>query len=134
MKKEIKYIRFKDGDSDRRWNEFWSIHTNPRIVVLVMNLANWFFEKYHKPLIVSAVHRTEAEQKKLYYPKSPPESPHYVKPKCRAVDISVINLSKDEIEAVELWVHAFHKRKDGLPTIMVHDVGYGKHIHLQVGD
>ena len=125
---ETKFLRFKE---DYLSDQFISLQTHPALVGLVFSLGLWFFTKFKKPLIITAVWRTKAEQQKLYGTQNPPESPHYCNPRCRAVDVRVRDWSEDEELATIGWIQFHFPRDDDKKTAFIHGDGDSRHCHIQ---
>lgn len=114
---------------------------NPRVVYLLFWIEKLISAKYTKyvSLKITDVLRTQEEQDKIYkhnghYQLNPWQSVHQYG---RGIDISLEDLKEHNVDLHWLknivnkdWVYDFNKPdKD---CLIIHDVGHGMHIHLQV--
>ncbi len=135
MKTDLEFLRFKE---DRLRNQFWlASKTSPCLIGMTIALGNWIFQELStlKPLIITAVWRNPEEQKILYNSETPPNSPHYCNPLCRAIDFRAKNdyFNEGEREQITIFLNTFFKRTDGKPTVIWHSVADEFHGHLQCG-
>lgn len=82
-----------------------------------------------KSIVITEVYRTQEEQDRYYKGKNKFISPHQ---RWLAVDIRSRNFTEKEVLAI---VHAINKNVNSkntyIPTAFYHDIGLGKHIHMQ---
>jgi len=66
--------------------------------------------------------------KKAIYGNNDKTSPHQL---WDAVDIRTKNLTKKQIKELIVWFDLFNKLNVYKKTVIYHDVGLGKHLHIQ---
>jgi hypothetical protein len=107
---------------------------NDKLRQAVVECNRWCNQKFGKNLTLTMIYRTQAEQDYLYrnnarYQRSKFKSPHQF---WQAVDLRSRNFSEKEITEIENW---FNSRYDGSNyydwTARCHDVGAGRHFHVQ---
>lgn len=100
----------------------------------------WLDDAYEEELIVTDLERTLAQARRIYaacIDKMPMGGgPHCTRP-CRAADASLKQLTIDQQNHLAHdinveWEYDPHRPK--MVCALIHDVGHGRHLHLQVHD
>lgn len=96
-------------------------------IIMVTDLATDYL--YKKGLVITEVYRSQKEQSMYYKDKRQFRSPHQ---DWFAVDIRSRNFTKKETKRiVKILNDNFNKKNTYKTTALYHDVGLGKHIHVQ---
>ena len=124
---QFKYARLKD--------QFDSPSVDSRLKDIVYWLASWCWYNLEKSIIITHILRTQEQQDAIYngnasYVREPWQSVHQYG---RGVDLSVKYYTQVEIARIQDTLNKkFLYNKEGKNTCVVHDVGLGEHIHIQV--
>ena len=121
---EFKHARLKD--------EFESIDGRLRFILYAC--AGYLFNKYGKRLVLTELLRTQEMQDEYYgssevYKVNPWKSVHQY---ARGADISVLYLTESEYTDLLNFVNKQVVYDGYKASAVVHDVGQGKHFHIQV--
>jgi hypothetical protein len=104
-----------------------SANTDPRVRSLAFELA-FVAAQHNFVLEITQISRTRQSQIKIYGDDRP--SGHREQP-ARAIDFSVNKLTK---ESIDILLNHFTKylKRGQYYSLINHDVGFGRHLHLQV--
>lgn len=105
-----------------------------RLATILYYLDLYTRMKFNKEIIITDLMRTQKEQDKIYknnkqYEKKPWKSVHQFG---RGADVRVSNFSKGEIEDILGMLNQLPYGDGKHKTALLHDIGNGKHIHIQV--
>lgn len=120
-------LQFK---SQREKDEFLKV--SPRVQALTLLTAFKMRQNYKYQAVVTSIFRTPEEQEGLIKAGNPAvaRSPHS---QWRAVDIRLKDFDqKEKLAEIESFLNSEFPRSDGFKTGLVHGVGEGLHLHLQV--
>lgn len=120
-------IKFKTDRIEKEFDQLYSKNMDLyQIVVFAMYASQ---TKYKKDLIITEVYRTQEEQDKYYKGKNKFRSPHQ---DWKAVDIRTFHLETKEIkDLVKIINSRYNSTSKYIPVAFYHDIGLGKHIHIQ---
>jgi len=105
---------------------------NNYLYKIIHHTASDFNVFFNKNLVITEVYRTEREQKRYYKGKRVFKSSHQ---DWSAVDIRTRDLREVEINFIIKKIREVYFVKNGFKTtVLYHDVGLGKHIHVQFRD
>ena len=119
-------------EGERTINEY---KIRPKLRVMVFALAGYVIYHFNKSLVVTEILRDQKIQDQYYrdnpeYRKKPWKSVHQFG---RGVDIRAGNFTDDEINKVLAFLNSAFDYGDGEhKAALCHDIGFGKHFHLQV--
>ena len=108
---------------------------NPKLQAMVFTLAGFMEYFFHKDIIITEILRDQGTQNKYYagnakYAKKPWKSVHQFG--C-GVDVRISDFTENEIEkCVDFLKGAFEYGDNKHSVVVIHDIGLGKHMHLQV--
>ena len=124
------YIRYDGTREEREWFESRKLH--PALFCVVLAAALWLFRRTKKFTVITHILRTRAEQLEFYPDQPDKRSPHEFG---RAVDIRTRDLDIEVVREWADWINRTFKYlgKAGSVTALVHDVGHGHHLHIQIG-
>lgn len=113
-------------------NELENPALHPKLIAILYDLANYVNECYNVDIEVTHVFRTEEQQRDIYGKDSTNYSPHQF---WNAVDIVLANRDHTKLKHLEEYVDSRYKYygSPGFTTSLAHDVGLGRHLHIQVG-
>lgn len=100
-------------------------------------LAAFIYHRFRKKTQINEIWRTQQEQDSYYannpdYNKSPWLSVHQ---EWRGEDIDTDSLLGTELVEIQIFLEHFrylNPHKPQIKSYLVHDIGLGKHLHLQV--
>lgn len=116
-------IKFK---TKRQEKEFMQL--DPRLKAIVFEASN-FAETLDKIITITECIRTRKEQRKIYPDKPRKRSVHEFN---RGADLRVWNWKEIEIKALENRINKYWPYGRKKKSCIVHNVGRGKHFHIQV--
>lgn len=139
-------MRFKTRAVD---DEFRVAH--PKVIALALYADWWAMRNLQKDLVITDVGRSQEEYDSIYAKKileglffvGDDGEKHYAGPRphladplhgilTHAVDIRQPGeLTMPQAVRLKDHLNAEFRRKDGKPTALIHDVGFGVHFHLQ---
>jgi hypothetical protein len=124
-----KIIQFKDESISPEFDNI-----NSRLRIIIYALAGYCWNNFGKPLTITELLRTWAMQDEYYkddpkYQLSKFMSVHQVG---RGADISLKYYTGPEIEQIKAFLSHFLYCNGDLRSFLVHDMGFGAHLHLQV--
>ncbi len=128
-------IKFKHA-SERLEDEFFFNlpHENKHLLDLLEELNKYTNRNFKKPILLTMIFRTRAEQDYLYrnsakYAKKKFLSPHQL---WHGADIRSHSFTKSEIDQIEAWINKKYNSKNYYKwTAKYHTVGSGLHFHIQ---
>jgi hypothetical protein len=132
MSAESPYIRFKSSRIENEWMHRQEL-LHPALYVIVLSAALWIYRRTGKRTVITALLRTDAEQRAIYPNEPDKESVHQVG---RGADLRTEGIPLDIIKELVDWVNATWKYygSSNVKTALFHEVGnHGLHLHLQVG-
>lgn len=112
-----------------------------RLRIIVFAWAQHLEEKKQGDVLVTHIHRTQAEQDAIYggdkvskalrekYLADPWRSCHQ---DWRALDASIRTLEQPDYQEEWLNKHFSYDSREKYPTAKLHNIGHGSHIHIQV--
>lgn len=115
--------------------QFESPMLDSRLVTIIYALAGYSCYKYHKSLMITELIRTQEEQDAIYgnnpaYQQQKWQSVHQYG---RGVDLRIFYFKDDELADMLKWLsNTFTYATPNKFTALLHDVGQGKHLHVQV--
>lgn len=116
--------------------ELLSPKIDSRLFVVIMALAGYTRFALNKSIIITEIFRTQTMQDYYYknnlkYKKKNWKSTHQF---WRAADFSLKYFTNDEVKMVDEFLdkNFVYTSKRGIETSLVHNAGYGYHLHLQV--
>jgi len=124
------YLRFDGAREKKEWFESEQLH--PALYVVVLAAALWHYRRTGKPVVITHILRTRAEQRS-YYPDDPDKrSLHEFG---QAADLRTRDL---DLKTVREWAEYINDTfkyfgSVGIQTALVHDIGMGRHFHIQIG-
>lgn len=116
-------IKFK---TERQEKEFSQLDS--RIKAIVFESAN-YAETIGEDVTVTECKRTREEQRKLYPDEPNKRSVHEF---FRGVDLRVWDWKKENINKLKKRINKYWPYGRGKKACLVHNVGRGKHFHIQV--
>lgn len=119
-----------DFKTKREMDEFLKV--SPRIQAIALLTAFKMRQNYNYQAVVTSIFRTPEEQEALKKAGNPTaaRSPHS---QWRALDIRLKDFNlKEKLPEIEGFLNSEFPRSDGFKTGLVHGVGEGLHLHLQV--
>jgi len=121
------------GEFDRKL-ELEGARLNERLQALLFSLAGFADYHFGKDVIITHILGSQAEQDKIYgsdlqYQKKPWKSVHQFG---RGIDVRVWGFSDKEVAGMLDFVNRNFPYGGGKPAALVHNVGRGNHIHVQV--
>lgn len=119
-------ILFKHKRLSQEWPEL--LRLNPKLVMITLRVCQMF----GGVIEITEIFRTEAMQRR-YYPNDPViKSVHQY---WRGIDISLHTVAAEKVLPTIAGINAsFPYGKGEIKTALVHDIGMGNHLHLQVID
>jgi len=134
------YIRFDGRREEIEWfsgrgagEEFRGHQLHPALYALVLAAALWHYRRTGKPVVITHILRSRAEQRKIYPDKPGRRSPHEFG---RAADLRTRRLDSEIAREWAEWINQSFEylSKTKTKTALVHEVdGRGVHLHLQIG-
>lgn len=130
MNKITPIIEFKHPQLEEQFP-----YLDKRLQVIIYTMAGFSWTQFGKSVTMTELFRTQTMQDEYYksnvsYQIKPWKSVHQFN---RGADCSVLFYTDNEIETVvEFLNHRFIYGSDDHKTAVYHDIGLGKHIHLQV--
>jgi len=133
-------IVFEESKKERLQKEFEEDIDN-RLKIILFALAGYLEYKREEDLIITHLMRTQKEQDAIYtsdkvsqeirekYIKNPFYSVHQFG---RGADVGITNIQKAK-EIIE-WLNTRFVYDGRYKTAILHDIGLGKHIHIQVNN
>lgn len=130
----IKYMPIINYKHDNIKHEFEDDNLDFRVKIIVYALAGFAYYNFGKSLTITEIFRTQEMQDAYYkddpiYNQKPFFSVHQL---WRAVDVSVKYFTDSELEAIKGFLEHIEYGKIGLKTGLIHNIGMGEHIHIQV--
>ena len=119
-------IIFKYNKIRKAWKS-WIKAKNP-IVPKMIALANFVKTNFNKPIVITELERTQAEQNKIYGKKRGKKSWHQFK---AAADLRVRIYTATEIVQIVSFLKKYEKANALRLTVLYHDIGLASHIHFQ---
>lgn len=113
-------VYFKYKKLQNEWKKL--LFKNPKLVYIVLLLCKITGGQ----LTITNIFRTNKQQRKLYPGQPFLRSVHEY---WRGVDVRI---RKDSNKGVDFINAAIPYGKPGLKTALIHDIGHGNHVHLQV--
>lgn len=115
-------------------NQFSDEKLDMRLRVILYALAGFVYHNFGKNITITEVFRTQEMQNEYYkndpvYQQKPFFSTHQY---WRAVDVSIIYFTDSEISQMANFLNHFEYGKPEIQTAKFHDIGLGRHLHLQV--
>ena len=127
-------IKYKN-DSEILMDEFIDLTgNNNELINLLIELNKYTNRNFKKPILLTMVFRTQAQQDYLYrnsarYKKKKFISPHQL---WHGADIRSHSFTKSEIEQIEAWINNKYNSKNYYKwTAKYHNNGNGNHFHIQ---
>lgn len=121
-------VEFKSPHLHAEWHDLLLV--NPRLVMLALLWA----DVMKRPLVITEIKRTEAQQRR-YYPNNPTsKSVHQY---WRGVDVSLrnVDMAVAKIKAANFnRLYPYDVKRPSLSTFLIHDIGLGTHLHIQTID
>lgn len=116
--------------------EFADPRLDTRLRVIIYALAGFVYFNFGKNLTLTEIFRTQEMQDLYYkddplYKQKPFLSVHQI---WRAADISIIYFTEPEIADMAKFLAHFEYGKIDYNTAKFHDIGLGKHLHIQVNN
>ena len=131
---EIKLLKIFEFKTDKIKQEFLSGELDYRLQIIIYALAGFVYHRYGKGLLFTEIFRTKETQDKYYA-----DDPIYKQKKWlsthqywRAADISIRYFTPQEIREIVIFLKHFSYDVPSKSVVLVHDIGLGAHIHLQV--
>jgi len=128
-------IEFKHHILITHWR---SPQLDNRLRFIILALAGFTFEEFGKPIKITSIFRTQETQDAIYwgnekYKKSPWKSLHQF---WQAADISVYYFLAEEQKGILNFLNnnIQYNEKQSHKTALIHNVGIGKHLHVQCGN
>ena len=125
-------MKFKTGEIEAQWN---SDKVNSRLKNIILLGVEYAQIELKKELTITDLIRTQAEQDEIYkdnerYKIKPWPSVHQYG---RGVDLRTRDFTQNEIDKLEAFFNTFtyDANRPNKKTCLVHDVGKGKHFHVQ---
>jgi hypothetical protein len=125
-----------DFKTDREEVEFRDEKLHQKLRNIVLMIAHYSYSFFDKTLTVTGVYRMQIEQDRIYkdnpkYKKKPWRSVHQ---EFRGVDLRVSNLNDEQIKTLLSIANTiqYDLKRPTKKTALMHDVGEGNHIHVQV--
>ena len=125
-----KLFEFKTSESKI---DFDDTRLDYRLKIILYALAGFVYWTYGKQITITEIFRTQEMQDNYYK-----DDPLYQQKKWlsthqmwRAADISVYYFTEYEIKRMTEFLCHFDYATVGKSTFLIHDVGQGKHLHLQ---
>jgi len=116
-------ITFKKQNLLMEWPKL--LKRNPKLISIALLFCKYVGGK----MLVTEIYRTKKMQR-AYYPKDAKEKS--IHQYWRGVDISVKGIKEDILQgAVNKINLLFPYGKKKIKTALVHDIGLGRHLHLQ---
>lgn len=112
-------MEFKDDSVAVEWQ---SRRLNPRLIVIVLALAAYALERWHVTITITDIYR----------PKTNDSGVHAV---WRGVDVRTRDWTPEMSLDILRWLNESFCYDESRPekmVAMIHDVGQGVHLHLQV--
>lgn len=106
-----------------------------RLQVIVIWLLGYVEQYFHLELVITQIFRSQQEQDEIYkdnenYKVKPWASVHQY---WRGVDIRISDFTTEQQKTIlGLLNNIFSYATPGKFTALIHDVGQGKHLHIQV--
>jgi hypothetical protein len=123
-------IKFKDSRVETEWK--YSSELSERVKKIAEIVAGFCQLNFGKDVVITHILRSQAEQDTFYandakYKEAPWKSVHQYG---RGIDLRSRDFTPAEIERIVAFANmiTYSKEKN---TCVYHDVGQGKHIHLQ---
>ena len=115
----------------QEWN---SGKLDNRVCIIIYALAGFVFNRFEKILTITEIWRSDAEQDAYYanypaYKQQPWKSTHQ---DWRAADVRAMVFTADELKAIDEFLNNNFFYNKEHKVCVVHDVGLGLHIHIQV--
>lgn len=127
----FKTDKLKDEFNGR--NNLEGTAVDERVVFITLALAGYVDYYFNKYVVVTDVLRTQQEQDLLYS-----NIPEHIRPVSthqfgRAIDVRITSFTNYELEEIKKYLntHLVYSNTK-FDTCIVHNVGRGKHIHIQV--
>lgn len=124
-------MRFK---TEREGREF--LQLKPRLKIIMTLLEQFFTVEFKKDILVTGCFRTQDEQDAIYkdnqkYQEKPWQSVHQF---WRGCDVRVIDWTPKERDRTLMYLNSFtyDDTRPEMKTAIIHDVGAGNHLHVQV--
>ena len=104
-----------------------------RLQIILYTLAGYTYYNFGKGIILTELLRTQEEQDKIYseseeYKQRPWKSVHQFG---RGADVSIKYFTAEEIENIVRFLNDNFLYVGAVHTALVHNVGYGMHLHIQ---
>ena len=119
-------ILFKTKRLEREWNKM--IKSNNPLVSRLIAVSNFVKTKFNKPIVLTEIERTQAEQNKLYGSKRKKRSWHQFN---AALDFRSRIFTGPEIVQIVSFMKKFEKDNALRLTILYHNAGFASHFHFQ---
>jgi hypothetical protein len=130
----VKFVPLILYKMDNLKSEFADTNLDYRLRVIVYALAGFVYHNFGKNITITEILRTQ-EMQDLYYK----DDPIYKQSKWlsthqywRAIDLSLKYFTDSEIEEIAKFLSHFQYGSIGKSTAIIHDIGLGKHLHIQV--
>lgn len=120
-------LKYKTPRIEKEFSQLFE--KNPELYQIVKEIE--FVGKlwFRKTIVITEVYRTQKEQDRYYRNKKKFISPHQ---RWLAVDLRTRNLESEQITSLVNHINKNVNYKNTyIPTAFYHDIGLGKHIHIQ---
>ena len=131
---EIKLLKLFMFKSDTVKDEFASDKLDYRLKVILYALAGFIYWHYGKSLTITELYRTQEMQDEYYK-----DDPIYQQKKWlsthqmwRAADLSTYYFTEFEITGIKDFLDHFEYGDGAHNTYLIHNIGLGSHLHLQI--
>ncbi len=110
-------------------------HLNPKLQAIVFALAGFMEYFFGKHIVITEILRDQETQDRYYtgnaqYAEKSWKSVHQFG--C-GVDVRISDFTDDEVEeCIAFLSGAFDYGDDKHDVVVIHDIGFGRHLHLQV--
>ena len=119
-------ILFKYDSIRKQWAKM--IKDKNPLVPRLIEAANFIKKNFNKPIVLTEVLRTQAQQNKIYGKKRGKKSWHQF---YAAADLRVRIYTPSEIVQIVSFLKKFEKENALRLTVLYHDIGLASHIHFQ---
>ena len=99
---------------------------DPRLRSIMLEVARWMMDRYHKKLVYTSVNRTQEENKKV---GGSEYSAHLYG---RALDVRIHNLTEIELNSMIEYINDHFQREEKWLYILVHGAGSNRHLHINI--